>query len=490
MTPAIVTLLGTPLLATLAIALFGTRERIIERIAMLAGAVELLAALRIAFVERATGIPVLSPPLLAYDALGSLFLLMTAVLGFAALMYSQHYLRREGERRELPPGHLRNYHLLFQLFLFAMFLAVGSNNVLLLWVAVEATTLASAFLINFFDRPAAIEAAWKYMIINTVALLLGLFGVFLWIGAAGSAVAAGGLVQAPMNWAGLSGIASSLDLGLLKLAFVFILVGYGTKAGFAPLHSWLPDAHSQAPVPISAMLSGALLNIALLAILRFKGVVDIAMDGREWTGMIFLAFGAASIVIAALLMLMQKQFKRLLAYSSIEHMGIIAFGFGVGGPAVLAALLHAVYHSLAKSTLFLASGNITLRYHTLEIGGVRGLLRTLPKTAFFFMGGLLAVAAMPFFGTFQTEFVIFALGATRHPALAFIAVAALALAFAGIMRHAIAMLYGDAGDVPAGEPEPSHYVPVALLFILLVALSLYVPRPLLELIGEAGALYF
>jgi hydrogenase-4 component F len=419
---------------------------------------------------------------LHYDALGSWFLVIVAVLGFFGTLYSISYLRREEKRQMISPEKLRRYYALFQFFILTMFVAVGANNVLLLWIAVEATTLCSAFLVNFFDRPAAIEAAWKYMIINTVALLIGLFGVFLFIGAVEHAA----IVTISLDWASIAAIAPILDVSLLKLAFVFMLIGYGTKAGLAPLHNWLPDAHSQAPSPVSAMLSGALLNVALLALLRFKGIVDIAA-GPSYSQTLLLLFGTASIVIAALLILVQKQYKRLLAYSSVEHIGIIAFGFGVGGAGSVAALLHALYHSLAKSLLFLASGNIILRYHAHEISSVRGLLRTLPLTGALFFAGLLAVAGLPPFGTFLTEFAIFSAAFGAHPWLTAIALAALAIAFVGIMRHISAMCFGSRDEsIKSGEDDLLGVVPIVALFALLLVLSIVQPQALVTLLHNAS----
>lgn len=482
-------LITTPAIAALLMFLSGKRTRTLECLAVVAAAAELVAALGLAFVGDAE--QEVFAPYLSFDALGSFFVLITAVIGSLGLIYAIHYFRKEGQVRAIRPESLRNYHVLYQAFLLSMFIAAGANHVLLLWIAVEATTLSSAFLVNFFDRPAVIEAAWKYMIINTVALLLGLFGVYLFIGVVQHAALGNGLSAAPFDWAGIKHIASLLDPSLLKLAFVFLLIGYGTKAGLAPLHNWLPDAHSQAPVPISAMLSGALLNIALLALLRFKGIMDIAV-GPAFVGTIFLFFGTLSILFAAFRMLTQKQYKRLLAYSSIEHMGIIIFGFGLGGIAAAAALFHAFYHSLTKSVLFLSSGNIALRYHTLEIANVKGLLRTIPFTGVFFLGGILAVSGIPPFGTFFTEFVIFASGFATHPYFSTAALFALVLAFAGMLRHGGAMCYGaehteDGRGEQKIEKEPwLSILPIAILFIALVLLSFYVAPPLGALITAAA----
>lgn len=485
-------LILTPIIAAFLMMLLGKHTRTLERLAVAAALVEGIATIGVAFGGPQDG---LFAPYLAFDALGAFFVLITGVLGSLGLIYAIYYFRKEGETRAIRPESLRNYHVLYQLFLLSMFVAAGANHVLLLWIAVEATTLSSAFLVNFFDRPAAIEAAWKYMIINTVALLLGLFGVYLFIGVAQHAALTQGLLAVPFDWAGLKHLAAFLDPALIKLAFVFLLIGYGTKAGLAPLHNWLPDAHSQAPVPISAMLSGALLNIALLALLRFKGILDVAV-GPSFVGTLFLFFGTASILFAAFRILLQKEYKRLFAYSSIEHMGIIVFGFGLGGVAAAAALLHALYHSLAKATLFLASGNIALRYHTLEIVKVKGLLRTLPVSGVLFLGGILALSGIPPFGTFFTEFVIFAGGFAYHPYFSTIAFLGLTLAFVGMFRHAGTMFYGKAHEAvvhheqnisttPMKEQLLS-YAPILVLFTLLLVLSFSVFTPLRLLITAAA----
>lgn len=474
-------LIITPLVIGLIMLLSRGKRGTIESLAVFASLVELVGALGVAFSPAPTGLYVFST-FLHYDALGSWFLIIVAVLSFFATLYSISYLRREEKRQMISPPKLRRYYALFQFFVLTMFIAVGTNNILLLWIAVEATTLCSAFLVNFFDRPAAIEAAWKYMIINTVALLIGLFGVFLFI----AAVEHAAIVTISLDWESIARIAPILDVALLKLAFIFMLIGYGTKAGLAPLHNWLPDAHSQAPSPVSALLSGALLNVALLALLRFKAIVDIAA-GPSFSQTLLLSFGTASIVIAALLILVQKQYKRLLAYSSVEHMGIIAFGFGVGGAGNVAALLHALYHSLAKSLLFLASGNIILRYHAHEISAVRALLRTLPITGVLFFAGLLAVAGLPPFGTFLTELAIFSAAFATHPWLTVIAIIALAVAFVGIVRHISAMCFGKKDEtVTVGEDDMLGVFPIIALFALLLLLSIVQPQALMALLNNAS----
>lgn len=478
MNAAILTLLSLPLAAGLAT--FGVRSKrgFAEALAVVVGAIELMLALAIAFSDLggATEGP---RAIVTYDALGSLFLLIVCTLGFAGLVYSSSYLRSEVEEGAIGPTRVRQYYALFHLFMFSMFLAAGSNNMILMWIAIEATTLASAFLISFFDRPASIEAAWKYIIINSVALLLGLLGVFLMaaiIDRAGMP-----LSFDPSTLRGLEGL---LPAGIVHLAFVFILIGYATKAGLAPMHTWLPDAHSQAPVPVSAMLSGALLNIALLGILRFKGIADAAV-GPEFAGTALIGFGVLSIVVAALFILIQRQYKRLLAYSSIEHMGIVALGMGLGGAAAVAALLHALYHSLAKSALFLASGNIAHRFRSLDIADVRGLLPNMRFTGPAFFVGLLAVMGLPPFGTFLTKFAIIVSLFETHPVLAVGTIAALALAVAGFFRHASQIFFGRGDEDRVEKFDIARIVPILILLGALVVLGAWVPEPLIALVKAA-----
>lgn len=479
MSAATITLFIAPLLAGLAS--FGVRSRrgFAPALAIVVGTIELVIALFIAFSSLApeNGAP---HALVQFDALGSLFLVIVCMLGFAGLIYSSSYLAKEVAEGSIGQTRVRQYYALYHAFMFSMFLAAGSNNMILLWIAIEATTLASAFLISFYNRPGSIEAAWKYVIINSVALLMGLFGVFL---IAAAVEQAGGSLS--FDPSALVSLGALLPATLVQLAFVFIVIGYGTKAGLAPMHSWLPDAHSQAPVPVSAMLSGALLNIALLGILRFKGVVDAAI-GDTFSGQILMVLGILSIIVAAIFIMIQREYKRMLAYSSIEHMGIIALGLGLGGAAAVAALLHAVYHSLAKSLLFLASGNIAHRFHSLELVHVRGLLKAMPVTGPLFFLGMLAVMGVPPFGLFLTKFSIIATLFTEHPLLAIMVILALALAVAGFMRHASAIFFGEPETSEVEAPDLARSAPLILLAIALVILGFWVPEPLAELLRVAA----
>ncbi len=237
-------------------------------------------------------------------------------------------------------------------------------------------------------------------------------------------------------------MSSALDPFIAKMAFIFILIGYGTKVGLVPMHTWLPDAHSKAPAPISSLLSGVLLDVAFLALLRFKSVVDVAI-GPHFSRELLVFFGVISISVAALIIFSQKNYKRLLAYSSIEHMGVIALGFGFGGAAAFAALLHMIYHALTKSVLFLSAGNILVKYGSTKIRNVKGVLTVLPVTGVLFFIGFLAITGVPPFGTFVTEFSILSAGIKTHPTTVIITLLVLALVFVGFLRHVVSITFGN-----------------------------------------------
>ena len=292
-----------------------------------------------------------------------------------------------------------------------------------------------------------------------------------------------------IDWHTLLASAGSLDPFVAKLAFIFILIGYGTKVGFVPMHTWLPDAHSKAPVPISSLLSGVLLNVAFLAVLRFKVVADAAI-GAQFSSQLLIFFGIISIVVAAFIIFVQKNYKRLLAYSSIEHMGVMALGFGFGGAGVAAALLHMLYHALAKSILFLSSGNIFLKYSSTKIAKVKGALTIIPVTSVMFIIGFLAITGVPPFGTFITEFTILSSGINAYPAVTIIALLALALVFAGFLKHVVAMFFGESEEgMVKGESGAWTIVPVIVLVAILIVTSVFIPEFIKSLISQAGSVY-
>lgn len=418
------------------------------------------------------------------EAMGAVLMILLAIVGAMASWYSGGYLKIEVRNQIIGFSRVRQYFILLHLFIMAMFFAIMTTNPILMWIAIEATTLSTAFLISFYNKPTAIEAAWKYLMINSVGLLLGFFGTLLFLY---PAMRAGhrGLI----NWQILLANASALDPRIAKIAFVFVLIGYGTKVGFVPMHTWLPDAHSKAPAPISSLLSGMLLNVAFFAVLRFKSLVDPAI-GPRFSRQLLIFFGVVSLSVAALLIYNQKNYKRLLAYSSIEHMGIVALGFGFGGAGAFAGLLHMVYHSLAKSALFLTSGNVILKYKSTKIVNVRGMLEVMPVTSVLFVIGFLAITGVPPFGIFITEFSILAAGMGGHPVVVMITLLALALIFVGFLRHISAMIFGkNERSVPKGENGSWTNAPIVVLVVLLLLISFFIPQSVRALIHSATILY-
>ena len=335
--------------------------RIVEVIHLVSISVVLLLGLSVILGVFSQGNVVAMNDWFHVDALAAVFLGIVVIVGFLVGIYSLGYIRNDLATDELSESQVTTYYGLFNLFLFTMLLVVTSNNIIMMWVAVEATTLGSAFLVGIYGHRSSLEAAWKYVIICTVGVAFGLYGTILVYSDAVN------FLQEPKAaslWTEIVKSAQSLDPTLLKLAFVFVLIGFGTKAGIFPMHAWLPDAHSEAPSPVSAMLSAVLLNCALFVVIRFSIILNHGI-GPKFSQTIFLIFGALSVIAASLFMFVQKDIKRLLAYSSVENIGLIVLSLGVGGPAgILAALLHTVNHSLVKSLMFCTSGNVLMKYHT------------------------------------------------------------------------------------------------------------------------------
>ena len=447
------------------------------------GAAALILILALAIAKRVSVAGNYNPQaFFSVDPLAAIILLIIAVIGLAAAFYSVFYLRAEYAKGIIGPHRTRQYYILFNLFLLAMFFAVMVNNPILMWIAIESTTLSTAFLISFYNKPAALEAAWKYLIINSTGLLLGFFGTLLYFTVAKPT---GGMV----SWDYLLSQAANFDPLLAKIAFIFVLIGYGTKVGFVPMHTWLPDAHSKAPVPISALLSGVLLNIALLAVLRFKLLTD-AVVGQAFSHQLLIFFGLLSVFIAALIILTQQNYKRLLAYSSIENMGIAALGFGLGGIGVFAAILHLIYHALVKSALFFAAGNIFLKYSSTKIVKIRGAIEAVPLTAGLFLAGFLAITGTPPFGMFFTKVYILSAGIKSYWFVSLLALSAFVILFIGFLKQVTAMIFGEKPEALASG-EVSRWLlvsPLVLLGIVLV-FSFYLPPFLYNLIILAAAKY-
>jgi len=422
---------------------------------------------------------------LSADALSAWMALVISVVSLASAIYSAGYLSRDLADGAVTERRFREFYVLNPLFGASMFLVVLANNPGVMWFAVEATALSSVLLVALYNRRTSLEAAWKYIMLGSLGLALALMAtVFLY------AAACKNNMEPPpsFRWPYLMSVAGQLDPRLMKLAFVFALIGYGTKAGLAPMHTWLPDAHSEAPSPTSAMLSGVSLKIALYALLRFH-ILTTACLGTAFSGHLLLGFGLLSMCVAVPFILVQTNLKRLFAYSSLENIGVICVGVGLSAPlAVFAAMLHIGYHALAKATIFFAAGNIHQKCHTLELRSLAGLLKTMPASSMLLALALISIAGLPPFGIFLTEFSMVAGGMGTGQILASVVfVAALALVFAGLLSHAAHLLLGTAKLEPAGPPTPlSCVAAMALLIAVLAVFSLWLPAPLLELLRRSA----
>ena len=391
------------------------------------------------------------------DALSGYIMALVILLSLASAVYSIGYLEHEFESGLTSPRGVRTYYGLFHLFIFTMLLVTMANNLAVMWIGIEATTIVSALLIGlgFHKRPLAVEAAWKYIILCTVGITFALLGTFIAYYASTAVLG----TEGALNWTVLRGVAHRLNPETMKLAFIFALVGYGTKAGLAPVHNWLPDAHSQAPSPISALLSGILLNTAFYGIVRFVSIVE-PSTGSAFTGNLLIIFGLISVGISSVFILVQDNFKRLLAYSSIEHMGIISLGIGIGGPAGLyGALLHILNHALSKPLMFFASGKIQSRFGTTNIANVNGVLSSMPLLGTLTFIGALSLSGTPPFNIFVSEFTVLKAGVDRGlwPVVALFLVFVV-IVFYGVLSGFGKMLFGKAGEPPTAQAGP-HQAP-------------------------------
>ena len=381
-----------------------------------------------------------------------------------------------------PAREARRFRIFASLFAFTMLVAVTTNNVAVMWVAIEATTITSALLVPLHVSRASVEASWKYILIGSVGIALAFVGTVL---AYFDFVTIGGTQESALHWTVLMAAAPALHPAAMELAFVFLLVGYGTKAGLAPMHTWLPDAHAEAPAALSAMMSGVLLAVALYAIVRWKAVVNLAVDGPLPDGLL-IGLGLLSLAIAALSLLGQQHYKRLLAYSSIEHTGLMCVGLALGPLGVFAAMLHLINHTAAKSMMFLLSGRILQRYGTADIRRVSGLLRTMPITAGLFAAGTLALVGLPPFGIFVSKLAMLRAGfATGHTWLMVAVLGLLAVAFIAFVGHLNRMLYGaPPAGIAIGETGRWALLPLGACALVLVGLGLVLPAAIETLLDR------
>jgi hydrogenase-4 component F len=417
------------------------------------------------------------------DEVNILFLVLNTLVGLTTSVFSASYIGHEIETGKLTPLLVRFYHAMFLSMMGAMNIALTANNIGLLWVGLELATLITVIMVGVYRTPAAIEAAWKYFILGSVGISLAFFGTIL-VYLAGQAALGEGLPA--MTWSRLLGAAGQLDPALINLAFVFLLVGYGTKIGLAPMHAWLPDAHSEGPTPISAVLSGLLLNIALYALLRFKMIVA-ATPGAIDPGPILVVMGLVSVLFASLMLYMRRDIKRLFAYSSIEHMGLMTFAFGMGGPlANFAGLLHMAMHSLTKSAIFFAVGHVVQAKGTQNIEDIRGLSASHPGLAIGLAAGVLAIAGLPPFGVFMSEFLILTSTFARNPWLALLPALGILIAFGALLWRLQEMIFGE-------PSEPNHhvyssYAPMIVHLAIVLVAGLYLPGPVVAWFTRAAEL--
>jgi hydrogenase-4 component F len=415
------------------------------------------------------------------DALNVFLVALTAFVGFTTAIFSRPYMRVEEEHGKMTPRRLRLYHSMYQLFSFTMLLALTTNNVGILWVAMEAATLTTVLLVSVYRTPASLEAAWKYFILCGVGIAQALFGTVLLYMAAEKIIGAEG---GALLWTHLAAVRSDLDPQIITLAFAFLFVGYGTKVGLVPLHNWLPDAHAEGPTPVSAVLSGLLLNVALYAVLRCKVLTDGAL-GAPLAGRLMMAFGLLSVVAGAFFLSRQKDVKRMFAYSSIEHMGLTTFAFGVGGPvATFAALLHMTVHSLTKSAIFFAVGHAAQKAGTQIMDDIRGLVHVNPNIGWGLMLGALAILGMPPFGVFASEFLILTTAMREQPWATPILLLALGVAFASVFSRVLPMVFGESSV--RRLPHQPALVPTFVHLSLALMLGLYIPPYLEDWYREAA----
>ena len=404
------------------------------------------------------------------DPLNVFLVTLTAFVSLTTAIFSRPYMRVEQDHGKMTPPRMRLYHSMYQLFSFTMLLGFTTNNLGIIWVAMEAATLTTVLLVSVYRTSASLEAAWKYFILCGVGIAQALFGTILLYMAADKVL---GAEHATLLWTSLNDVKGQLDPTIITLAFVFLLIGYGTKVGLVPLHSWLPDAHAEGPTPVSAVLSGLLLNVAMYAVLRCKVLTDGAL-GTQMAGQLMMGFGLLSVTVAAFFLSRQKDVKRMFSYSSIEHMGLITFAFGMGSPlANFAGLLHMTVHSLVKSAIFFTVGHATQKAGTQVMSEIRGLIKVNPTVGWGLMLGVMAILGMPPFGVFASEFLILTTAMREQPWAAPFLFLALGIAFASILARVLPMVFGDTTLKPLAHPPA--LLPVFVHLVLALVLGLYIP---------------
>ena len=455
-----------PALAAMLLALL-PGYRLTARVNVIATLATFAVAMSLFFGRPAAG------PYFHVDDLNNVFIVLTTFVGFTTSVFSASYIGHELETGRLTPTFLRFYHAMYQVLMFAMNLALVANNIGLMWVAIEIATLTTVLMVGIYRTHEALEAAWKYFILGSVGIALALFGTIL-VYLAASSVLGEGLDA--MAWSVLVQRAAEFDPALLNLAFVFLLLGYGTKVGLAPLHAWLPDAHAEGPTPISAVLSGLLLNVALFALLRFKMVMS-ANALALAPGPLMVTLGLASVIFAAFMLYRRDDIKRMFAYSSLEHMGIVSFAFGMGGPlANFAGLLHMVMHSLTKSAIFFSVGHIAQVKGTQKMADIRGLTVSHPVLGWGLVLGVITIVGLPPMGIFMSEFLILTSTFARAPVLAIALGLGLLVALGALLYRLNGLAFGDAYG--SNARAQASFVPMFTHLGLVLAAGIFLPPAL------------
>ena len=488
----LVALLLVPI-ATAAASFLARRRAAMEVVNLVGFGAVFLMAVALAARVLAAGTVSLANGFFYADALSALVILLTSSVALVCSTYSIGYLRDDQQSGALGDdtsgeqiAQLRMYYTLTPLFVFSMLFMAVANNLGVMWAAMEITTLASIFLVTFYGKVTSLEAAWKYAIIGGVGLSMALFGTLVTYyagrGLTGTEALSG------LNWSELAQHATQLDKTSMRLAFVLVLMGYGTKAGLAPMHTWKPDAYSEAPVPSAAILSSALLNCALYCLIRFYILTSRCL-GAQYPGHLLLLFGLLSMGVSVPFILVQKNYRRLLAYHTIDHAGIMVTALGIGGAlGSLGLMLHMVFHTIAKSLLFLCAGNVSQHFRTDLFSKIKGgVMRAMPLTGVVFLMAMLAIIGMPPFSLFQSEFLIVRAAIVGGHILTGVLFVLFGTGvFAGAIVHVGGMILGPRGDAPVAARRPWRDGSLLALASALVVIAFWVPAPLLELVRQAA----
>ena len=477
-------LLGIPLIGA-AVCGLNTKRRVLEGATLITATITFVTSLWLARVVSEQSLLASPKGLFFVDALSAFVIIVVAGSFLSTAIYSLEYLGRLIQLGTVSIKQLRLYYSLLNVFLFTMLFVLVSNNLGFLWIGTEATTLATAFLVAFYEKEHSLEAAWKYVIICSVGIALALFGVILTYFASSSVV---GSSANALHWSVLMSVAKKLDPSVLKVAFIFILVGFGTKAGLAPMHTWKPDVYGEAPAPISGLMAAALVNVALYSLLRFYILVHKAL-GDAYASNLLLALGLFSMALAVPFMLVQKDFKRLLSYSSVEHVGIITFALGLATPlAYFGALLHMLNNSIAKLLLFFSTGNMRIAYNSKIIRRISGAMHVMPVTATMFILGVFAITGWPPFGVFVSELTILTAGfASGNVWMSVFFIGVITTIFLGFLYYASSMVWGEPyTKKERAESNTMTQILFATLLLLLLILGIAMPSAVSEFILKAA----